>query len=156
MDSLRITFLCFSPCCFPTKKFLDQVKADAFFLAKMGIMDYSLLVGVHGRIPKLVPGFSIGREEGKMNAFHEVVEDAVEQIGNRFDLVLVAARRARQLATEGKTPQVDMGNDKPTVTALREIEQGLVTSASIEAEEIRDQQHQDEVEFASVANILSE
>ena len=71
------------------------------------------------------------------------VEDAVEQIGNRFDLVLVAARRARQLATEGKTPQVDMGNDKPTVTALREIEQGLVTAASIEAEEIRDQQHQD-------------
>lgn len=84
------------------------------------------------------------------------VEDAVEQIGNRFDLVLVAARRARQLATEGKTPQVDMGNDKPTVTALREIEQGLVTAASIEAEEIRDQQHQDEVEFASVANILAE
>ncbi|MDM7859202.1 DNA-directed RNA polymerase subunit omega [Alteromonas sp. ASW11-36] len=84
------------------------------------------------------------------------VEDAVDQIGNRFDLVLVAARRARQLATEGKTPQVDMGNDKPTVTALREIEQGLVTAESIEAEEIRDQQHQDEVEFASVANILAE
>jgi DNA-directed RNA polymerase subunit omega len=82
------------------------------------------------------------------------VEDAVEQIGNRFDLVLVAARRARQLATEGKTPMVDMGNDKPTVTALREIEQGLVTASSIEAEEIRDQQHQDEVFFASVDNIL--
>ena len=53
------------------------------------------------------------------------VEDAVDKIGNRFDLVLVAARRARQIATEGKTPMVDVQNDKPTVTALREIEQGL-------------------------------
>jgi len=53
------------------------------------------------------------------------VEDAVDKIGNRFDLVLVAARRARQIATEGKDPMVDVQNDKPTVTALREIEEGL-------------------------------
>ena len=59
------------------KKFLDQVKADAYFLAKMGIMDYSLLVGVHGRTPKLVPGYNIGRGDGKANGFVEVVEDAV-------------------------------------------------------------------------------
>ncbi|MBO1255908.1 DNA-directed RNA polymerase subunit omega [Alteromonas sp. 5E99-2] len=84
------------------------------------------------------------------------VEDAVDQVGNRFDLVLVAARRARQLATEGKEPKVDMGNDKPTVTALREIEQGLVDAESIEQDEIRDQQQQEEASFASVANILSE
>ena len=58
------------------------------------------------------------------------VEDAVDKIGNRFDLVLVAARRARQIATEGKEPLVEMGNDKPTVVALREIEQGFVTSGS--------------------------
>ena len=83
------------------------------------------------------------------------VEDAVDQVGNRFDLVLVAARRARQLATEGKEPKVDMGNDKPTVTALREIEQGLVDAESIEQDEIRDQQQQEEASFASVANILS-
>jgi DNA-directed RNA polymerase, omega subunit len=37
--------------------------------------------------------------------------------------VLVAARRARQIATEGKDPMVDVQNDKPTVTALREIEE---------------------------------
>ncbi|WP_414829278.1 DNA-directed RNA polymerase subunit omega [Alteromonas sp. H39] len=84
------------------------------------------------------------------------VEDAVDKIGNRFDLVLVAARRARQIATEGKDPLVDVANDKPTVTALREIEQGLVTASTLEQEEMRDQEKQDSAEFASVANILSE
>ncbi len=84
------------------------------------------------------------------------VEDAVEQIGNRFDLVLVAAKRARQIATEGKDPLVDMGNDKPTVVALREIELGLVTAATLEAGEIADQHQAERAEFASVANILSE
>lgn len=84
------------------------------------------------------------------------VEDAVDKVGNRFDLVLVAARRARQIAIEGKDPHVPMGNDKPTVTALREIEEGHVTAESIEAEDLRDQQQQEQAEFASVANILSE
>ncbi len=84
------------------------------------------------------------------------VEDAVDKIGNRFDLVLVAARRARQIATEGKDPLVDVANDKPTVTALREIEEGLVTASTLEQEEMRDQEQQDSAEFASVANILSE
>jgi DNA-directed RNA polymerase subunit omega len=84
------------------------------------------------------------------------VEDAVDKIGNRFDLVLVAARRARQLAIEGKESLVPAGNDKPTVLALREIEQGLVTAETIDASDLRDQQVQDEAEFSSVANILSE
>ena len=84
------------------------------------------------------------------------VEDAVEKIGNRFDLVLVAAKRARQIATEGKDPHVPMTNDKATVVALREIEEGFVDASTIEAAEIRDQQEADNTEFASVANILSE
>lgn len=84
------------------------------------------------------------------------VEDAVDKIGNRFDLVLVAARRARQIAIEGKNPQVEPGTDKPTVVALREIELGLVTADTLEAENLRDQQAQDEAEFESVANILQE
>ncbi|NMH59860.1 DNA-directed RNA polymerase subunit omega [Alteromonas ponticola] len=84
------------------------------------------------------------------------VEDAVDKIGNRFDLVLVAARRARQLATEGKDPMVDVANDKPTVTALREIEAGFVTTKTLEEDEMRDQEQQERAEFASVANILSE
>ena len=84
------------------------------------------------------------------------VEDAVDKIGNRFDLVLVAARRARQIAIEGKEPLVERGTDKPTVIALREIEQGLVTAETLDAEKIRDQQAQDEAEYSSVANILQE
>ncbi|MCV2886188.1 DNA-directed RNA polymerase subunit omega [Aestuariibacter sp. AA17] len=84
------------------------------------------------------------------------VEDAVDKVGNRFDLVLVAARRARQIATEGKEPMVPTANDKPTVIALREIEEGHVTSDTIEQEDLRDQQQQEQAEFASVANILSD
>ncbi|GAC21739.1 DNA-directed RNA polymerase subunit omega [Paraglaciecola arctica] len=84
------------------------------------------------------------------------VEDAVNKIGNRFDLVLVAARRARQIAIEGKEPLVERGTDKPTVIALREIELGLVTADTLDAENIRDQEAQDQAEFTSVANILQE
>ncbi|PKG98587.1 DNA-directed RNA polymerase subunit omega [Paraglaciecola sp. MB-3u-78] len=84
------------------------------------------------------------------------VEDAVDKIGNRFDLVLVAARRARQIAIEGKEPLVERGTDKPTVIALREIELGLVTADTLEAENLLDQQANDQAEFASVANILQE
>ncbi|AXT38402.1 DNA-directed RNA polymerase subunit omega [Alteromonas sp. BL110] len=84
------------------------------------------------------------------------VEDAVDKIGNRFDLVLVAARRARQIATGGKDPMVDVQNDKPTVTALREIEEGLVTASTLEQAELQAQEQQEHAEFASVANILSD
>lgn len=84
------------------------------------------------------------------------VEDAVDKVGNRFDLVLVAARRARQLATEGKEALVDVQNDKPTVTALREIEEGLVNADTLEQSDLRDQERQESADFASVANILSE
>ncbi|GAB54308.1 DNA-directed RNA polymerase subunit omega [Glaciecola punicea ACAM 611] len=83
------------------------------------------------------------------------VEDAVDQIGNRFDLVLVAAKRARQLAIEGKEPMVDPMNDKPTVIALREIEQGFVTAKTVEQTELQDEREQEAAEFASVASILA-
>ena len=84
------------------------------------------------------------------------VEDAVDAVGNRFDLILVAARRARQIAVGGKTPLVDPENDKPTVVALREIELGLVTAKTVEQSDLHDQREQEEAEFASVASILSE
>lgn len=83
------------------------------------------------------------------------VEDAVDKIGNRFDLVLVAARRARQLAIEGRDAKVEWENDKATVVALREIERGLVTAQTMDADEMRTQQEQEQEEFSSVANILS-
>jgi len=54
------------------------------------------------------------------------VEDCLENVDNRFQLVLVATRRARQLAL-GADPMVPPDNDKPTVIALREIAAGLVT-----------------------------
>ncbi len=60
------------------------------------------------------------------------VEDAVDAIGNRFDLIMVASKRARQLATGGKDPMVDWDDDKPTVVALREIEEKLVTVDNID------------------------
>lgn len=53
------------------------------------------------------------------------VEDCLENVDNRFELVRLAARRARQLA-QGKDPLVDPENDKPTVIALREIAEGLI------------------------------
>ena len=60
------------------------------------------------------------------------VEDAVEAIGNRFDLIMVASKRARQLAAGGKDPMVEWDKDKPTVVALREIEAGFVTKDNVE------------------------
>lgn len=54
------------------------------------------------------------------------VEDCLENIDNRFELVMVASKRARQLATGGKEPMVPWENDKPTVVALREIAEGMV------------------------------
>ena len=51
---------------------------------------------------------------------------------------------------------VDVQNDKTTVTALREIEQGLVTAATLEQDALQTQEREDNVEFSSVANILSE
>lgn len=68
------------------------------------------------------------------------VEDAVKQVGNRFDLVLVAARRARQIAVQGKDPLVDEENDKPTVIALREIELGLVNNQVMDTQDRYEQQ----------------
>lgn len=62
------------------------------------------------------------------------VEDCLENMENRFELVLVASRRARQLQTGGKEPRVAWENDKPTVVSLREIAAGHITPDSIDAE----------------------
>jgi len=53
------------------------------------------------------------------------VEDCLEHVNNRFDLVLLASKRARQLVN-GVDPLLPWENDKPTVVALREIAAGLV------------------------------
>lgn len=55
------------------------------------------------------------------------VEDCLEHMDNRFELVLAATKRSRQIA-RGAQPFVDWENDKPTVVALREIAEEYVTS----------------------------
>ena len=59
------------------------------------------------------------------------VEDCLEHVDNRFDLVLLAARRARQIA-QGADPLVPAENDKPTVIALREIAANLISVKSMD------------------------
>lgn len=72
------------------------------------------------------------------------VEDCLDNIDNRFELVLTATKRARQIAN-GAEPMVEEENDKPTVIALREIAAGLIDTervdllqAEIEAAEVFD------------------
>ncbi|MBP53322.1 DNA-directed RNA polymerase subunit omega [Marinobacter sp.] len=55
------------------------------------------------------------------------VEDCLENVDNRFQLVMLATKRARQIATKGFEPMVAEENDKPTVIALREIAEGKVS-----------------------------
>jgi DNA-directed RNA polymerase subunit omega len=69
------------------------------------------------------------------------VEDCLDNVDNRFELVLVAAKRARQIAN-GSQPFVPLENDKPTVVALREISEGHVTRTILRAEEPRPEVHE--------------
>ena len=79
------------------------------------------------------------------------VEEAVDRVGNRFDLVLVASRRARQLATQGKDALVPWKhNEKATVVACREIEEGKIDAKRLDADERREMAQQDADELAAV------
>ncbi|MDB4263129.1 DNA-directed RNA polymerase subunit omega [Porticoccaceae bacterium] len=80
------------------------------------------------------------------------VEDCLDHVDNRFELVMVGSKRARQLAVEGRPALVDEENDKPTVVALREIAQGLVT-ADILTEVVQDYEIVDAVEEAAEAAV---
>jgi len=72
------------------------------------------------------------------------VEDCLDHVDNRFELVIVGSKRARQIAVGGKDPMVPEENDKPTVIALREIEEGLVDAS------ILDQKDEPEYEEAEI------
>ena len=76
------------------------------------------------------------------------VEDCLDHVENRFELVIVGSKRARQIAVGGKEPMVPPENDKPTVIALREIELGLVDSSILNQKEEPDYE---EVEFEAPA-----
>lgn len=69
------------------------------------------------------------------------VEDCLENVDNRFELVLLATKRARQLAN-GKDPMLEWENDKPTVLALREIAKGLVDQATVDQADIVEEEEE--------------
>ena len=90
------------------------------------------------------------------------VEDCLDKVENRFELVLVAAKRAHQLSSGGYRTTLDPGKDKPTVLALREIEAGLI-DASILTEEYAMEEKlnaqdklSEEAKISQVAEELSE
>jgi DNA-directed RNA polymerase subunit omega len=78
------------------------------------------------------------------------VEDCLGKVENRFQLVLVATKRARQLAN-GVQPLVDWENDKPTIVALREIAEGLI-DASILDEPLYPVMEEEETEEENAAD----
>jgi DNA-directed RNA polymerase subunit omega len=81
------------------------------------------------------------------------VEDCLQVVPNRFDLVLTATKRARQIA-HGADPMVQESNDKPTVVALREVAAGKIDQesveliqAQIEASEVFDNREEEDFSF---------
>ena len=59
------------------------------------------------------------------------VEDCLEKVKSRYELIILASKRARQLAVGGRSATLEWENDKPTVMALREIASGSVTAENI-------------------------
>lgn len=62
------------------------------------------------------------------------VEDCLKKVKNHFQLVIIASKRARQIA-KGGMAMVDPENDKPTVIALREIASGRLNDAEEQIQE---------------------
>jgi DNA-directed RNA polymerase subunit omega len=63
------------------------------------------------------------------------VEDCLENVDNRFELIMVSSKRAHQIATGGKDSMVPWEDDKPTVVALREVAAGLVNASILDDKE---------------------
>lgn len=66
------------------------------------------------------------------------VEDCLEQMPNRFELVMVASKRARDLALGAADPLVPWEDDKSTVVALREIAEGLIDTKILDESTVED------------------
>jgi len=80
------------------------------------------------------------------------IEDCLDHVDNRFDLVLLATKRARQLVN-GVEPLVPWENDKATVVALREIAEGLITHQTVEEPEEEVMSVDDELAAALEADL---
>ena len=78
------------------------------------------------------------------------VEDCLDHVDNRFELVLLASKRARQLVS-GKEPTLEWENDKPTVLALREISKGNITVQVLEDMAAEEKRAREEAEAAAAA-----
>ena len=76
------------------------------------------------------------------------VEDCLENVDNRFELVMLASRRARSLRKFGNDPLVPEENDKATVIALREIAEGLVSHEMLDSQEATQEDEDVEVSFS--------
>ena len=72
------------------------------------------------------------------------VEDCLEHVDNRFELVLVGSKRARQLA-HGAEAQLPWDNDKVTVMAFREIAEGLVTADILNESDVVQEEEEEEM-----------
>ena len=83
-------------------------------------------------------------------------EDCLDYVDNRFELVIVGSKRARQIATQGKEPLVAPENDKPTVIALREIELGLIDDAFLAATDAEPVEHFAEPSEENADNLYPE
>ena len=75
------------------------------------------------------------------------VEDCLDNVDNRFELVMLATRRARQIYTLGAEPLVPEENDKPTVIALREIAENLITNEVLDEQEAAKEDDEIELTF---------
>ena len=60
------------------------------------------------------------------------VEGCLDKVHSRFELILLASGRARQLSTTSREPMVEWEDDKPTIVALREVEEGLINNEILE------------------------
>ena len=78
------------------------------------------------------------------------VEDCLDHVDNRFELVLVATRRARQLYNRGAEPLLDEENDKPTVIALREIAADLINDEMLDAGDATPEDDPIEIPFGAM------
>ena len=78
------------------------------------------------------------------------VEDCLDHVDNRFELVMLATRRARMLRTFGADPMVPEENDKPTVIALREIAEGLISHQRLDELDFTTDDEELEISFGAV------
>jgi DNA-directed RNA polymerase subunit omega len=104
------------------------------------------------RIATPFPNWIDGRQAAGRPMARITVEDCLEVVDNRFELVMMAAKRARQLAN-GVEPQIDNAEsqDKPTVLALREIAARRIDQPFIDAVEKaeRERKEREALEWAA-------